>query len=333
MGVFRAGITDRVELREGGEQRPAAREEGRAWRLGVRWRGGTASEMRLGDLRRLGAELGASSSPSADGDKGLGLPRSRHSREDQNCGFLERFGAGGGGSRGPTSPHRVSGTSPVGGAQEKHSQATQIRQNLHPHSLTSGLLTGHGRSPRPPAVPRFPEGRASVSYTSLISKGRINDFHTGKTQYRCGPHQTHSPSAMLQQTVLREQSQWLRDTCLPSTCLRLTSRGQLPFGREENFILYVKDQQQRAQTPSFQTFPRTWQKREKHLSLKNPPRPTNPGTHQGDGETTYLRKAKCSSDPETADRTPGRRDHRRGARQPGMEHCLEGRTHTPALSW
>ena len=180
MGVFRAGITDRVELREGGEQRPAAREEGRAWRLGVRWRGGTASEMRLGDLRRLGAELGASSSPSADRDEGLGLPHSRHSREDQNCGFLERFGAGGGGSRGPTSPHRVSGTSPVGGAQEKHSQATQIRQNLHPHSLTSGLLTGHGRSPRPPAVPRLPEGRASVSYTLLISKGRINDFHTGK---------------------------------------------------------------------------------------------------------------------------------------------------------
>ena len=115
---------------------------------------------------------------------------------------------------------------------------------------------------------------------------------------------------------------------LPSTCLRLTSRGQPPFGREENFTLYVKDQQQRVQTPSFQTFPRTWQKREKHLSLKNPPHPTNPGTHQGDGETTYLRKAKCSSDPETADRNPGRRDHRRGARQPGMEHCLEGRTHT-----
>lgn len=158
-------------------------------------------------------------------------------------------------------------------------------------------------------------------------------FTREKTQYRCGPHQTHSPSAMLQQTVLRGQSQWLRDTCLPSTCLRLTSRSQPPFGRKENFILYVKDQQQRAQTPSFQTFPRTWQKREKHLSLKNPPRPTNPGTHQGDGETTYLRKAKRSSDPETADRTPGRRDHRRGARQPGMEHCLEGRTHTPALSW
>ena len=36
----------------------------------------------------------------------------------------------------------------------------------------------------------------------------------------------------------------------------------------------------------------------------------------------WLRKAKCSSDPETADRNPGRRDHRRGARQPGMEHCL-----------
>lgn len=97
----------------------------------------------------------------------------------------------------------MSGTSLVGGAQEKHSQATQIRRNLHPRSLTSGLLTGHGRSPRPPAVPRLPEGRASVSYTLFMSKGRINDFHMGKTQYRCGPHQTRSPSAMLQQTVLK----------------------------------------------------------------------------------------------------------------------------------
>ena len=72
VGMFRAGITDRVELREGGGQRPAAWEEGRAWRLGVRWHGGTASETGLGDLRCLGAELGASSSPTADGTKDWG---------------------------------------------------------------------------------------------------------------------------------------------------------------------------------------------------------------------------------------------------------------------
>lgn len=84
-----AGITDRVELREGGEQRPAAWEEGCAWRPGIRWHRRAALEMGLGDLRRVGAELGVSSSPHANRDQGLGLPRSPHSCEDQSCSFLE----------------------------------------------------------------------------------------------------------------------------------------------------------------------------------------------------------------------------------------------------
>ena len=95
MGTFRAGthqgagITDRGELREGGEQRPAAWEEGRAWRPGIRQYGGAASETGLGDLRRVGAELDVSSSPHANRNQGLGLPRSPHSCENQNCSFLE----------------------------------------------------------------------------------------------------------------------------------------------------------------------------------------------------------------------------------------------------
>ena len=119
--------------------------------------------MGLGDPRCLGAELGASSAPHANADEGLGLPRSPHSCEEQNCVFLEQ-GRGRGGvvvvwrQQGAHMPPQ--GVPHVGGAQEKHSQATQIRRNLHPRALTSGLLTGHGSSPQPPAVP-------SESYGSL----------------------------------------------------------------------------------------------------------------------------------------------------------------------
>lgn len=64
-------------------------------------------------------------------------------------------------------PQALQSVGHVGGAREKHSQATQIRRNLHPRALTSGLLMGHGRSPRPPAVP-------SESYGSL--KGRPRSY-------------------------------------------------------------------------------------------------------------------------------------------------------------
>lgn len=119
--------------------------------------------MGLGDPRCLGAELGASSAPHANADEGLGLPRSPHSCEEQNCVFLEQCRGRGGvvvvwRQQGAHMPPQ--GVRHVGGAQEKHSQATQIRRNLHPRALTSGLLTGHGSSPQPPAVP-------SESYGSL----------------------------------------------------------------------------------------------------------------------------------------------------------------------
>ena len=109
MGTFRAGITDRGELREGGEQRPAAWEEGRAWKPGIRQHGGAALETGLGDLRRVGAELDVSSFPHANRNQGLGLPRSPHSCENQNCSFL----GGGGGlwrQQGAQRPCRVSDT-------------------------------------------------------------------------------------------------------------------------------------------------------------------------------------------------------------------------------
>lgn len=125
--------------------------------------------MGLRDLRCLGAELGASSSPHADADEGLGLPRSPHSCEDQNCTFLQQCGVGGGWRQqgAPTPPQ---GVQHVGGAQEKHSQATQIRRNLHPRALMSGLLTGHSSSPQPPAVP-------SESYGSLKAGPPSHTLH------------------------------------------------------------------------------------------------------------------------------------------------------------
>lgn len=63
----------------------------------------------------------------------------------------------------------------VGGAQEKHSQATQIRRNLHPRALTSGLLTGHGSSPQPPAVPSESYGSLKAGPPSHTLRLRIKD--------------------------------------------------------------------------------------------------------------------------------------------------------------
>lgn len=177
MGAFRAGthrgagITDRVELTEGGEQRPAAWEEGCAWRPGIRWHGGAALEMGLGDLRRVGAELGVSS-PNANRDQGLGLPHSPHSCEDQNCSLLEWGGVCVEATGGPEAPQSVGH---MGGAREKHSQATQIRRNLHPRALTSGLLMGHGRRTPPPAVPSESYGSLKAGRPSYTLRLHLKD--------------------------------------------------------------------------------------------------------------------------------------------------------------
>ena len=146
MGTFRAGITDRGELREGGEQRPAAWEEGRAWKPGIRQHGGAALETGLGDLRRVGAELDVSSSPHANRNQGLGLPRSPHSCENQNCSFLGG-GRGCGGSRGPRGPAECQTRGwGSGETQPSHSDKTE------PSPPCSHVWAAHGTRQEPAAT-------------------------------------------------------------------------------------------------------------------------------------------------------------------------------------
>ena len=137
--------------------------------------------MGLGDPRCLGAELGASSAPHANADEGLGLPRSPHSCEEQNCVFLEQCrgrGGCGGGVEAAGGPHAPTGCPACGWGsgetQPSHSDKTE------PSPPRSHVWAAHRTRQQPAATCgpqrelRLPEGRASISYASLTYKGRIN---------------------------------------------------------------------------------------------------------------------------------------------------------------